>query len=154
MQVNVSMGGIRIVQDSRGEHAEFQVQMVIEDYLEISNWKSFSDFEVLATALHAFIVGPGRSSPSWMSFFAPQKKHIPRKLSLYNFFDAEEMLLKRSLSKALIAWEDVVSSHGWSWFRRLSMTHLIEECRAIDRFLQQVLFEIPNPELLIEFIRT
>ena len=56
-----------------------------------------------------------------------------------------------SLRSALAAWEDVLASRSWSWLNKLSVQQLVQEARELEKFLQEVLFEIPTPDVLIEF---
>jgi hypothetical protein len=148
MQVCVSMGGIRIVQDNLGEHVEFKVNVTVGDQIDISNWKKFSDFEELAEALKAFANGSSDDggfdfeSCFHCFFFSTKSQRLSER---------DQWRRCMSLRSALSAWEDVLASRSWSWLNRLSVQQLVQEARELEKFLQEVLFEIPTPDVLIEF---
>ena len=138
--VRISMTGVRIVQDSIGMHAEFFVKMSIglDDY---TGWKTHDDFKEIANACLEF--SSKKKSLPWGSFFLrPIKKENRYRVSR-----------STRLTMTLLAWENVlyVSSRRY-WFGQLSVCSLMAESNALERFLESLLFEIPDADILIEFL--
>jgi hypothetical protein len=142
-QVCVSIEGFRIVQDEAGEQSEFKFQMLV-DGREITAWKTYADFEELATACREFS-SVEVTSTSWTSLFRPSPP-----LKLLRHSDASI-----DLTESLLAWEKVLEDRFWAWLGgALSVQRLMEEMANLDRFIQNLLFESPSPELLLEFLST
>jgi hypothetical protein len=142
-QVCVSIEGFRIVQDQTGERAEFKVRILVNSK-DIVGWKRFSQFRELATALQEFS-SVEVVSTSWTSMFRPAAP-LSR-------------LLRRSeasidLTESLVAWEKVLEGRFWGWSlsRNLSVERLMQESQNLEAFLRNVLFEIPTPDIIVEFI--
>ena len=139
----MSIEGFRIVQDTAGELAEFKFRMLV-DGREITAWKTFADFEELATACREFS-SVEVTSTSWTSLFRP----VPP-LKLLRHSDASI-----DLTESLLAWEKVLEDRFWAWLGgALSVQRLMEETANLDGFIQALLFESPSPELLLEFLST
>jgi hypothetical protein len=112
---------------------------------EVVGWKTFSDFEELALACKEFS-SVEVTSTSWTALFRSHSLSVPR-------------LLRRSeasidFTESLLAWERVLEGRFWGWTlsRSLSVEKLMEEAHNLGQFLRHVLYEIPTPELLSEFI--
>lgn len=136
-QVCLSISGFRIVQDFGGERAEFKVVLVL-DFMEYIGWKSFADFEELAQACREFSCP--HEVPSWLSFFQPSTMTRRSPSSI-------------DLRESILAWERVLDLKLWSWLQRsLSIQRLMEEAGALEIFLRQILYEIPSPTILVEFV--
>ena len=138
--VRISMTGVRIVQDSIGMHAEFFVKMSLglEDYV---GWKTLEDFKEVANACLEF--SDEKKFNIWPSIFL-QRIPSHKKYS---------MMRSTRLKKTLLAWENVRSvTSKRNWFGQLSVASLMVESNALERFLESLLFEIPDPEVLIEFL--
>ena len=138
--VRISMTGVRIVQDSIGMHAEFFVKMSLglSDYVA---WKTHDDFKEIANACLEF--SSKKKTVPWGSFFLrPIKKESRYRVSR-----------SARLTMTLLAWENVlyVSSRRY-WFGQLSVCSLMAESNALERFLESLLFEIPDADILIEFL--
>ena len=60
------------------------------------------------------------------------------------------------LTESLMAWEKVLDGMLWGWTlsRNLSIQNLMEESQNLEHFLKCLLFEIPTPDILVEFIAT
>ena len=183
-QVCISIEGFRIVQDSSGESAEFKIRMLLnnkekigwksfKDFEELalacqefSSGKHFAYFvlyvilylfyHILVFTLFCFFFCLSFShllatvevtSTSWMSMF----RSTP----------PVSRLLRRSeasidLTESLMAWEKVLDGMLWGWTlsRNLSIRNLMEESQNLENFLKCLLFEIPTPDILVEFIAT
>lgn len=144
-QVCVSIEGYRIIQDDTGELAEFKVRILVNSR-EYVAWKNFSHFQELAFALQEFS-SVEVISTSWTSIFRPAAP-LSR-------------LLRRSeasidLTESLMAWERVLEGRFWGWSlsRNLSVEKLMQEAQNLETFLRNVLFEIPTPDIIVEFIST
>lgn len=141
ISVCISMTGVRIVQDSMGLHAEFHVKMSIgrEDYVA---WKTLDDFKEVASACLEF--SSRKKKISWLSaFFPPVKKETKYRKS-------RSMRLKTTL----LAWENVIIvTSKRNWFGQLSVASLMAESNALEHFLESLLFEIPDVDILLEFLR-
>lgn len=136
-QVFISIGGFRIVQDFSGEHAEFKVILIL-DSVEYIGWKDFADFTELAEACREFACCDEPSS--WTSFFQSHSRVISR-------FDTID------LRESILAWERVLEHKFWSWYYgHLSVKRLMEETGVLENFLKNILFEIPSPTILTEFV--
>jgi hypothetical protein len=141
-QVFLSIDGFRIVQDA-GERAEFKVRITVNNK-DIVGWKRFSQFRELASALQEFS-SVEVVSTSWTALFRPAAP-LSR-------------LLRRSeasidLTESLVAWEKVLEGRFWGWSlsRTLSVEKLMRESQDLEAFLRNVLFEIPTPDIIVEFI--
>ena len=139
--VCISMTGVRIVQDSIGLHPEFHVKMTfgLQDY---AAWKTLNEFKEVANACLEF--SSRKKKFVWPSiFFSPQKKETRYRASR-----------SMRLRKTILAWENVVIvTSRRSWFGQLSVTSLMAESNALEHFLESLLFEIPDVEILLEFLR-
>lgn len=139
--VCISMTGVRIVQDSMGLHAEFHVKMTLgrEDYVA---WKTLDDFKEVANACLEF--SSRKKKISWLStFFPPVKKETKYRAS-------RSMRLKTTL----LAWENVIIvTSKRNWFGQLSVASLMAESNALEHFLESLLFEIPDVDILLEFLK-
>jgi hypothetical protein len=141
ISVCISMTGVRIVQDSMGLHAEFHVKMTFgrEEYVA---WKTLEDFKEVANACLEF--SSRKKKISWLStFFPPVKKETKYRAS-------RSMRLKTTL----LAWENVlIVTSKRNWFGQLSVASLMAESNALEHFLESLLFEIPDVDILLEFLR-
>lgn len=136
-QVFISIGGFRIVQDFRGERAEFKVILILDSVKQIG-WKDFADFNELAQACREF--ASCDESSGWTSFFQSQSRMASR-------FDTID------LRESIVAWEKVLEHKFWSWYYgHLSVKRLMEETGVLEIFLKNILFEIPSPTILTEFV--
>lgn len=136
-QVFISIGGFRIVQDFRGERAEFKVILIL-DSVEHIGWKDFADFNELAEACREF--ASCDESSSWSSFFQSQSRMMSRSDTI-------------DLRESILAWERVLEHKFWSWYYgHLSVKRLMEETGVLEIFLKNILFEIPSPTILTEFV--
>jgi hypothetical protein len=136
-QVFISIGGFRIVQDFRGERAEFKVILIL-DSVEHIGWKDFADFNELAQACREF--ASCDESSSWTSFFQSQSRMTSRSDTI-------------DLRESIVAWERVLEHKFWSWYYgHLSVKRLMEETGVLEIFLKNILFEIPRPTILTEFV--
>lgn len=139
--VCISMTGVRIVQDSIGLHPEFHVKMTF-GLQEYAAWKTLNEFKEVAKACLEF--SSRKKKFIWPSiFFTPQKKETRYRTSR-----------STRLRKTILAWENVVIvTSRRSWFGQLSVTSLMAESNALEHFLESLLFEIPDVEILLEFLR-
>jgi hypothetical protein len=140
ISVCISMTGVRIVQDSMGLHAEFHVKMTFgrEEYVA---WKTLEDFKEVANACLEF--SSRKKKISWLSAFFPVKKETKYRAS-------RSMRLKTTL----LAWENVIIvTSKRNWFGQLSVASLMAESNALEHFLESLLFEIPDVDILLEFLR-
>lgn len=140
-QMSVSIAGFRIIQDDSGEHAEFKIKTLINN-TEVIGWKRFADFKELANACQEF--SSGNLPSSWSTFFhrSPSYRlvrHYPNSIDL---------------RESLQAWDRVLESRFWGWTfsNNLSVQRLMEDSQNFESFLRNILFEIPSPEILIEFM--
>lgn len=140
ISVCISMTGVRIVQDSMGLHAEFHVKMSfgLTDYIA---WKTLDEFKEIAGACLEF--SSKKKKISWLSvFFPPEKKNIRYRVSR-----------STRLRKTLLAWENVlIVTSKRNWFGQLSVASLMAESNALEHFLESLLFEIPDVDILLEFL--
>ena len=140
LPVCISVTGVRIVQDSMGMHAEFFVKMSLghEDYV---GWKTSDDFKQVANACLAFSVR--KRTFKWRSLFlSKSKKEIKFRVSR-----------STRLKKTLDAWDNVMLVNSKrNWFGPLSVCSLMNESNALEKFLECLLFEIPDVDILLEFI--
>jgi hypothetical protein len=144
VSVCISMTGVRIVQDSMGLHAEFHVKMSLGEE-EFMAWKTFNDFKDIAKACSKFAGQDRRYIWPAFSFFpfAIEEDRKPRTRS-YG---------RRRLRKTLQAWEKVVTVKSErNWFGQISVASLMAESNALEEFLESLLFEIPDVDILLEFL--
>ena len=136
-QVCISIGGFRIVQDSSGERAEFKIVMGYNG-VERIGWKDFTHFEELAQACCEF---SNYDKPtSWLSFF---QSPLPQ-TSFRETID---------LTESILAWDKVLEHKAWNWYQgSLSVKRLMGEIGVLEIFLKHILFEIPSPSILTEFV--
>lgn len=138
--VCISMTGVRIVQDSSGVHAEYHVKMVL-GLVEYNTWKTFDDFQEIAKACLEF---SNKKMSIWPSIFA--------------ILIAKKNVCKISrgstrLTKTIKAWNNVILERSKrSWFKQISVSSLMAESNALQFFLECLLFEIPNIDILLEFL--
>ena len=138
--VYISMTGVRIVQDSMGMNAEFFVKMSLghEDYV---GWKTLDDFKEVANACLAFSVR--KRTFNWRSYFLPRSKKEKR----------YRVSRSTRLRKTVEAWDNVLFVIAKrNWFGQLSVSTLMNESNALERFLECLLFEIPDVDILLEFL--
>lgn len=138
--VRISMTGVRIVQDSIGMHAEFFVKMSLglEDYV---GWKTLEDFKEVANACLEFSTKKKKSS--WPSIFLKPINKEPR----------YRVSRSTRLVETVSAWEKVVLVISQrNWFGQLSVASLMAESNALEHFLESLLFEIPDADILMEFL--
>ena len=146
-QVCIAVEGFRIVQDEiNGEEAEFKIRLLMNSK-EVSAWKSYKDFEVLALSLQEFSAGECTTSNSWIAMFRPAPQMA--------------RLLRRSegsiaLTESLIAWDKIVEQRLWGWAlaRNLNVKFLMEQADLLSSFCRSILYEIPHPDVLVEFLAT
>lgn len=140
ISVCISMTGVRIVQDSMGLHAEFHVKMSfgMTDYIA---WKTLDEFKEIAGACLEF--SSRKKKITWLSaFFPSEKKNIRYRVSR-----------STRLRKTLLAWENVeIVTSKRNWFGQLSVASLMAESNALEHFLESLLFEIPDVDILVEFL--
>lgn len=136
-QVCISIGGFRIVQDSSGERAEFKIVMGYNG-VERIGWKDFTHFEELAQACCEF---SNYDRPTgWLSFF---QSPLPQ-TSFRETID---------LTESILAWDKVLEHKAWNWYQgTLSVKRLMGEITVLEIFLKHILFEIPSPSILTEFV--
>ena len=136
-QVCVSIGGFRIVQDLSGERAEFKIVMGCNG-VERVGWKDFTHFEELAQACCMF---SNCDKPTgWLSFF---QSPLPQ-TSFRETID---------LTESILAWGKVLEHKAWNWYQSsLSVKRLMGEIGVLEIFLKHILFEIPSPSILTEFV--
>jgi hypothetical protein len=140
VQVSISLPGFRIVQSDAGEYAEFRVKMLLCGK-ELAIWKKFSYFEQLAEACREY--SSVEVAQSWTSMFkttpSPRKCRLSR--NKINFRDT------------LVAWERVLVARFWGWTlsHTISVQRLMEESQLLEQFLKCILFEVPSPDILVEF---
>jgi hypothetical protein len=137
---SISMIGERIVQDSLGLHAEYHVKMIL-DFVEYSSWKTFNDFEEMAKACLLF---SNKKKSIWSSLGII----LPVKKSVYKVSRGSTRL-----SKTVLAWDNVIHERfKRNWFKQLSALTLIDESKSLQYFLECLLFETPNIDILLEFL--
>jgi hypothetical protein len=140
VSVCISMTEVRVVQDSLGVHPEFHVKMKhgADDY---ESWKSFDDFMEVANACQEFSSRKRRRP--WPAMFSSEvKKNV-----------SYETPRTRLLRKTLLAWERVlVVTTTRHWFSRQSVSSLMTELNALEHFMESLLFEIPDVDILLEFL--
>ena len=137
-QVCVSIAGFRIVQDLKGERAEYKVVVTVDGITSVG-WKEFSDFKELADACIVFSTTEVStwSLNFWIS--SNDTKNVP----------PDPIDLRGSM----LAWEKILESKIWVWFRKqLSVQKLMEDAIAFEAFLRNILYEIPCPAILVEFV--
>lgn len=138
--VHISMTGVRIVQDSSGLQAEYHVKMVI-GLVEYNSWKTFDDFQDVAKACTEVST---RKNSVWSAFLATlmENKNVYRRSRG-----------SKRLTKTLLAWEGVILERSKrNWFKHLSVSSLMAESNTLQFFLECLLFEIPDVDILIEFL--
>ena len=136
-QVCVSIGGFRIVQDLSGERAEFKIVMGCNG-VERVGWKDFTHFEELAQACCMF--SNCEKPTGWLSFF---QSPLPQ-TSFRETID---------LTESILAWGKVLEHKAWNWYQSsLSVKRLMGEIGVLEIFLKHILFEIPSPSILTEFV--
>lgn len=139
ISVCISMAEVRVVQDSLGVHPEFHVKMKYgaDDY---ESWKSFDEFMEVASACQEFSSRKRRRP--WPAIFSEVKKII-----------SNETPRTRLLRKTLLAWERVLAvTTTRHWFSRQSVSSLMTELNALEHFMESFLFEIPDVDILLEFL--
>ena len=138
--VRISMTGVRIVQDSIGMHAEFFVKMSLglEDYV---GWKTLEDFKEVANACLEF--STKKKKTTWPSIFLRPISKEPR----------YRVSRSTRLVETIVAWEKVLLVISQrNWFGQLSVASLMAESNALEHFLESLLFEIPDADILMEFL--
>lgn len=140
VSVCISMTEVRVVQDSLGVHPEFLVKMRhgADDY---ESWKTFDEFMEVANACHEFSSRKRRRS--WGVMFTPEVKRN----------SSSDPPRTRLLRKTLLAWERVlVVTTTRHWFSRQSVSSLMTELNSLEQFMESLLFEIPDVDILLEFL--
>ena len=141
VSVCISTTAVRIVQDSVGLHPEFCVKMRL-GVQEHTAWKALHEFKAIANACLKF------SSKKRKSMFTSIFSTTPVEDNIYEV--SPSILLKNTN----LAWEKVLLvASKRDWFGRFSVTSLIAESQALEYFLENLLFEIPDIDILIEFLR-
>lgn len=138
--VCISMTGERIVQDSSGVHAEYHVKMV-NGSVEYNIWKTFNDFQEIAKACREVSNIKKSIWPSIFTVSIAKRRRCQRN--------------RRSirLRKTLLAWDYVIHERSKrNWFKQLSGSSLVAEANDLQIFLECLLFEIPDIEILVEFL--
>jgi hypothetical protein len=138
--VHISMTGVRIVQDSSGLQAEYHVKMVI-GLVEYNSWKTFNDFQEIAKACMEVC---RKKKSFWSALFAT----LMENKNVYRISRGS-----KRLTKTLLAWDNVILERSKrNWFKHLSVSSLMAESNALQLFLECLLFEIPDIDILIEFL--
>lgn len=141
VSVCISTTAVRIVQDSVGLHPEFcvKLRLGVEDH---TAWKTLDEFKAIANACLKF--SSKRRKSIFTSIFFP----TPMEDNIYGV--SPSVLLKNTN----LAWERVLLvASKRDWFGRFSVRSLIAESQALEYFLENLLFEIPDIDILIEFLR-
>jgi hypothetical protein len=140
VSVCISLTGVRIVQDSTGLHPEFHVVMSVGDE-EIETWKILHDFAQVANACMEFsrknrkVVWPSSTS----ALANGEVKYIVSQSKL--------------LGKTVAAWRKVLAvTSKRNWFGRVSVASSMAESRTLEHFIECLLFEIPDIDILLEFL--
>lgn len=140
VSVCISMTGVRIVQDSTGLHPEFHVVMSVGDEV-IETWKILHDFAQVANACMEFsrknkkVVWPSATNTS----VSGEIKYIVSQSKL--------------LGKTVSAWRKVLAvTSKRNWFGRVSVASSMAESKTLEHFIECLLFEIPDIDILLEFL--
>jgi hypothetical protein len=139
-QLRVCLRGFRIVQDDcNGEYAEYQVQVTYElqDYFV---WRRYSDFARLAESCSEYCrCSHSHTLLDWfldyVSGASSAKEESKKRL--------------RQLRNTLSAWADVKDNTTWG--RCLDVHHLLLMTRLLGVFIENLLYEIHSPRIIIEF---
>lgn len=140
VSVCISMTGVRIVQDSTGLHPEFHVVMSVGDEV-IETWKILHDFAQVANACMEFsrknkrVVWPSATN----TLVSGEIKYIISQSKL--------------LGKTVTAWRKVLAvTSKRNWFGRVSVASSMAESKTLEYFIECLLFEIPDIDILLEFL--
>jgi hypothetical protein len=146
-QVRVSIQGFRILQDSSGPRAEFHVHTSIDE-CECDVWRRFEDFELLAKSCLEYTKKKNCISEtafsSWFSIFFTGSDVA----TFRNDFQQKRFPIN-PLKETLNSWAQI--SNSKSWTRDISINYLLMMIVKLDSFLKHLLYEIPNPLILLEF---
>jgi hypothetical protein len=141
VSVCISTTAVRIVQDTVGLHPEFCVKMRLGSQ-EHTAWRALHEFKAIANACLKFSSKKRKSM--FTSIFSPTTVED-------NIYEVSPSILLKNTN---LAWEKVLLvASKRDWFGRFSVTSLIAESQALECFLENLLFEIPDIDILIEFLR-
>eukprot|EP01038_Epipyxis_sp_PR26KG_P011001 gene11001-14775_t len=123
LQVCLSLEGFRVIQDDAGEDAEFKFRICL-GCDEFIAWRRFIEFASLAEACKRYSTSITGSSNAQLS----------------------------TLSMTLTAWNAVIKHRPW-WGKNLNASYLITEASLLEEFMKELLNEIPDVSMLMEFVQ-
>lgn len=147
VDVCLAIAGIRIVHDVQYpsmDIAEYKIQLHINGEV-YSTWKRYEDFQLVAEACHEYMQQQVK--------YLQQMKQQRRRQQFYALDNVKHALpVIHELYETLDAWKDVVK-HRPYWFKPTNYVQFIqEESELLQEFMKNLLFEIPNVRMLLEFI--